>query len=72
MGDDWPDLPVMQQCTLAAAPAQAHAEVTAQSHWVSSRLGGHGAVRELCDLILLAQGQYARILNEVTTHGMDQ
>ena len=71
MGDDWPDLPVMQHCALAAAPAQAHAEVTAQSHWVSSRMGGHGAVRELCDLILVAQGHYDRILRELTSYGVD-
>ena len=72
MGDDWPDLPILMRCALAAAPAQAHTEVLAQAHWVSQHAGGHGAVRELCDLILLAQGQYARILHEVTAHGVDQ
>jgi len=72
MGDDWPDLPVLAECALAAAPAQAHPEVLARAHWVSSRTGGHGAVRELCDLILAAQGHYARILQEVTAHAVDR
>ena len=72
MGDDWPDLPVMRLCALAAAPAQAHAEVLAQAHWVSSRRGGDGAVRELCDVILAAQGHYAQILRAVSAHGVDR
>jgi 3-deoxy-D-manno-octulosonate 8-phosphate phosphatase (KDO 8-P phosphatase) len=72
MGDDWPDLPVMKACALAAAPAQAHAEVRAAAHWVSMRRGGDGAVRDLCDVILAAQGHYARILQEVSAHGVDR
>jgi 3-deoxy-D-manno-octulosonate 8-phosphate phosphatase (KDO 8-P phosphatase) len=72
MGDDWPDLPVMTHCALAAAPAQAHAEVIARAHWVSQRQGGNGAVRELCDLILTAQGHYARILQKASAHGVDR
>jgi 3-deoxy-D-manno-octulosonate 8-phosphate phosphatase (KDO 8-P phosphatase) len=71
MGDDWPDLPVMQACVLAAAPAQAHAEVRAAAHWVSALRGGDGAVRDLCDVILASQGHYARILQQVTAHGVD-
>lgn len=72
MGDDWPDLPVMRRCALAAAPLQAHAEVRGMAHWVSSRSGGEGAVRELCDLILMAQGHYARVLRDLTAHGIDR
>ena len=71
MGDDWPDLPVMTRCAFAVAPAQAHAEVLACAHWVTPRQGGHGAVRDLCDVILTAQGHYARILRQVTAHGVD-
>ena len=71
MGDDWPDLPVMQACALAAAPAQAHPEVLAAAHWVSQRRGGDGAVRDLCDVILASQGHYDRILQQVGTHGVD-
>jgi 3-deoxy-D-manno-octulosonate 8-phosphate phosphatase (KDO 8-P phosphatase) len=59
MGDDWPDLAVLQQVAFACAPANAHAEVKAIAHHVTQRLGGHGAVRELCDLLLTASGRYA-------------
>lgn len=62
MGDDWPDLPLLQQAQLACAPANAHPENRAIAHWVASSRGGEGAVRELCDLILTAQGHYARFL----------
>jgi 3-deoxy-D-manno-octulosonate 8-phosphate phosphatase (KDO 8-P phosphatase) len=62
MGDDWPDLPVMQAAAFACAPANAHAEVTASAHYVTQRSGGQGAVRELCDLLLVASGRYAGLL----------
>lgn len=64
MGDDWPDLPVMQRCALACAPVNAHAENLAIADWVSRAQGGHGAVRELCDLLLLATGHYQRLLEQ--------
>jgi len=62
MGDDWPDLPVMQRCALACAPRNAHAENLAVADYVTQSLGGQGAVRELCDLLLVASGHYARLL----------
>jgi len=62
MGDDWPDLAVMLQCGFAAAPANSHPDVLARAHWISSREGGHGAARELCDLLLRAQGRYDALL----------
>jgi 3-deoxy-D-manno-octulosonate 8-phosphate phosphatase (KDO 8-P phosphatase) len=62
MGDDWPDLPMMRRAALACAPVNAHAEVLAHAHWVTQRSGGHGAVRELCDLLLVATGTYERLL----------
>ncbi|WP_394792314.1 KdsC family phosphatase [Rhodoferax sp.] len=64
MGDDWPDLPVMRRCALACAPANAQAEVLAAAHYVTQRSGGHGAAREFCDLLLVASGQYAALLEE--------
>jgi 3-deoxy-D-manno-octulosonate 8-phosphate phosphatase (KDO 8-P phosphatase) len=64
MGDDWPDLPVMQRCALACAPPNAHIEVKAVAHHVTQTPGGHGAVRELCDLLLVASGKYAALLQE--------
>ncbi len=56
LGDDLPDLPVMKRVGLAAAVADAHPLVRAHCHWESTYLGGHGAVRELCELLLDAQG----------------
>ena len=57
IGDDVVDLPVMRYCGLAAAPANAHPLVRQHAHWVAGARGGEGAVRELCDLILSAQGK---------------
>ena len=62
MGDDWPDLPLMTRCAFACAPAQAHAEVRAVAHHITSAPGGHGAARECCDLLLVASGRYAELL----------
>jgi 3-deoxy-D-manno-octulosonate 8-phosphate phosphatase (KDO 8-P phosphatase) len=64
MGDDWPDLPVMTRCALACAPVNAQAEVIAAAHYITQRRGGEGAVRELCDLLLVASGRYASLLQE--------
>ncbi|MCB1554872.1 MAG: phenylphosphate carboxylase subunit delta [Xanthomonadales bacterium] len=58
MGDDLPDLPAMTSCRLAAAPCNAHTEVAARAHWQSDRAGGEGAVRQLCDGLLVAQGKF--------------
>lgn len=62
MGDDWPDLPVLQRAALACAPASAHIDVRAMAHWVLPQAGGQGAVRELCDAILWSRGDYGRCL----------
>jgi 3-deoxy-D-manno-octulosonate 8-phosphate phosphatase (KDO 8-P phosphatase) len=66
MGDDWPDLPLLARAQLACAPANAHAENRALAHHVTTARGGHGAVRELCDIVLTAQGHYARWLAHQT------
>jgi len=57
MGDDWPDLPVLSQVGFATTVADACAPVRQIAHWVASRNGGYGAVRELAEFILHAQGQ---------------
>jgi 3-deoxy-D-manno-octulosonate 8-phosphate phosphatase (KDO 8-P phosphatase) len=59
MGDDWPDLPMLRRAALLCAPPGAHAEVLALAHWVTPRAAGAGAVRDLCDLLLVACGRYA-------------
>lgn len=64
MGDDWPDLPVMRRCVFSASPPHAHIEVKAIARYVTCAAGGHGAVRELCDLLLTAKGCYASLLAE--------
>ena len=62
MGDDWPDLPMLRRSAMACAPMNAHAEVKAVAHYVTSARGGDGAAREFCDLLLVASGQYANLL----------
>lgn len=66
MGDDWPDLPVMRRSAIACAPANAQAEVLATAQYTTQRSGGQGAAREFCDLLLVASGHYARLLEEYT------
>ncbi len=65
MGDDWPDLPVMQRAAFACAPANAHTQNKALAHHVTAERGGEGAARALCDLLLVAGGHYARLLAQV-------
>lgn len=62
IGDDLPDLPVMQRVGLAIAVANAVAEVKAQAHLVTNQPGGHGGVREAVEFILKAQGKWDGIL----------
>jgi 3-deoxy-D-manno-octulosonate 8-phosphate phosphatase (KDO 8-P phosphatase) len=64
MGDDWPDLPVMQRAAVACAPPHAHAEARAVAHHITQAAGGHGAAREFCDVLLVAGGHYARFFKE--------
>ncbi len=64
IGDDWPDLPVLERCAFACAPRNAHAEVRAAVAYVTQAQGGEGAAREFCDLLLVASGQYAALLAE--------
>ena len=56
IGDDLPDIRVLAACGLAATVPHAVAAVRAHAHYVTSREGGSGAVRELADMILTAQG----------------
>ncbi len=64
MGDDWPDLPILQASAFACAPLDAHFEVKAISHYTTQLPAGSGAVREFCDLLLTACGQYGKQLAE--------
>jgi 3-deoxy-D-manno-octulosonate 8-phosphate phosphatase (KDO 8-P phosphatase) len=62
MGDDWPDLPLLHRAAFACAPPNAHIEVTAVADYVTQARGGYGAAREFCDLLLMAAGRYAGLL----------
>ena len=57
VGDDLPDLPVLRVCGFAVAVANAVDEVKAACQYVTRASGGHGAVREFCELVLRSQGQ---------------
>ncbi len=62
IGDDWPDLPLLERAAFACAPPGAHAEVLARVDHVTTARGGEGAAREFCDLLLMANGRYAAML----------
>ena len=64
IGDDLQDLAVMTQVGLAATVADAHPQVLARAHWTAAAAGGRGAVRELCEFILDAQGKLAGIVEQ--------
>lgn len=57
MGDDLPDLAVIRSVGLGLTPQNGHWSVKAHAHWQTTLRGGEGAVREACDLILLAQNK---------------
>lgn len=56
-GDDLPDLVVMQKTGFAFAPANAVREIRDHADWICAHSGGHGAVREICDLIIASGRQ---------------
>ncbi len=64
MGDDLPDLPLMQRVALSIAVADAHESVREYADWVTTATGGRGAVREVCDALLKAQGHWDRVMDE--------
>jgi 3-deoxy-D-manno-octulosonate 8-phosphate phosphatase (KDO 8-P phosphatase) len=54
VGDDVPDLPLIERAALGVAVADAHAMVVRAADWITAASGGKGAVREVCDLLLEA------------------
>jgi 3-deoxy-D-manno-octulosonate 8-phosphate phosphatase (KDO 8-P phosphatase) len=62
VGDDLPDVPALRQCGLAVAVADACAEVRELAHYVTQCPGGRGAVREVIEVILRAQGLWRAIV----------
>jgi len=61
MGDDLTDIPIMQRAELAVAVADAVEEARSVAHYVTRAKGGRGAVREVVELILKAQGRWAEV-----------
>ena len=57
LGDDLPDLAPLCAVGLAVAPADAHPLIAERVHWCTHAAGGRGAARELCDVLLAAQGK---------------
>lgn len=64
IGDDVTDIPLMQRVGLAVAVADATEETRAVAHYVTQLPGGFGAVREVTDLILKAQGRWAELMRK--------
>ncbi|MDT7604959.1 MAG: 3-deoxy-D-manno-octulosonate 8-phosphate phosphatase phosphatase [Acidobacteriota bacterium] len=66
VGDDVTDIPLMRRAALACAVADATADTRAHAHYVTRLPGGFGAVREVCELILKAQGRWAELMKRYT------
>jgi 3-deoxy-D-manno-octulosonate 8-phosphate phosphatase (KDO 8-P phosphatase) len=64
IGDDVGDIPVLRRVGLPIAVANAVPEVRACAMWVTQRAGGQGAVREVIDLVLRAQGHWPAIVQD--------
>lgn len=67
VGDDLIDLPAMRHAGLNIAVADAHPKVIERADWVTMKNGGKGAVREVCELIMDAQGQLESLFVQYTT-----
>jgi 3-deoxy-D-manno-octulosonate 8-phosphate phosphatase (KDO 8-P phosphatase) len=64
VGDDIIDLPVMRQCGLAIATANARQQVKDVAHYITPNAGGQGAGRDAIDFILSAQGSLERVIEQ--------
>lgn len=64
VGDDLTDIVIMNRVGLGIAPANARAEVKRSARYVTQSAGGHGAVREVCELLLQAQGHWDDLLHK--------
>jgi len=62
IGDDFTDVPLMKRAGLAVAVANARPEVQASAHYVTTVAGGEGAVREVIEVLLKAQGLWGAVL----------
>jgi 3-deoxy-D-manno-octulosonate 8-phosphate phosphatase (KDO 8-P phosphatase) len=67
MGDDLVDIPLLRRVGLGIAVADAVDEVKAVAHMITQRAGGQGAVREVIELILRAQGHWDTLIQRYTS-----
>jgi 3-deoxy-D-manno-octulosonate 8-phosphate phosphatase (KDO 8-P phosphatase) len=58
VGDDIPDIEIMQHCGLACCPADAVPEVKAAAHYISSQAGGDGCARDVISQVMKVQGKW--------------
>ena len=63
MGDDLPDLSLMRRVGLAIAVADAHQTVLETADWATAAAGGCGAVREVCEALLKARGEWENLID---------
>jgi len=66
VGDDVVDIPVMKRVAFSVAVADAHEDVLSYAHYVTAGGGGECAVREVCEIILKAQGLWGTIIDGYT------
>ncbi|MDX8382837.1 MAG: HAD-IIIA family hydrolase [Ghiorsea sp.] len=64
MGDDVIDLPAMCQCRLQTAPKNAYQGVLNKAEWIAAFDGGNGAVRQLCEGLILANDAWVTVVEE--------
>lgn len=62
IGDDLVDLPVLRRAGMPVAPSDAHPEVLERVPFVTRAAGGHGAIREVIDVVLKAQGKWREVI----------
>jgi 3-deoxy-D-manno-octulosonate 8-phosphate phosphatase (KDO 8-P phosphatase) len=63
IGDDLPDLSLMRRVGLSIAVADAHKTVCKKAEWTTSAAGGCGAVREVCEALLKARGEWEKLID---------
>ncbi len=66
VGDDWVDIPILRRVGLAVTPADADPDTSRFAHHQTRRPGGRGAIREVIEIILRAQGKWQPLLDRYT------
>ena len=62
IGDDVVDLPLLRRVGFAVSVPNGRKEAHQHAHYITEAPGGHGAVREICEFVLRAQGSYERVM----------